>query len=37
MAKERRTTQSAFFLAASAILAAGLLGVLVHFHSKRNA
>lgn len=57
MAKERRTTQFTFFLAASAILAAaglfmlvkgavgggvgclavGLLGVLVHFHSKRNA
>ena len=57
MAKERRTTQSTFFLAASAILASaglfmlvkgavgggvgclavGLLGVLVHFHSKRSA
>ena len=57
MAKERHTTQSTFFLAASAILAAaglfmlvkgavgggvgclaaGLLGVLVHLHSKKNA
>lgn len=57
MAKERRTTQSTFFLVASAILAAaglfmlvkgavgagigclaaGLLGVLMHFHSKKNS
>ena len=57
MAKERHTTQSTFFLVASAVLAAaglcmlvkgavgggigclaaGLLGVLVHFHSRKNA
>jgi hypothetical protein len=57
MAKERHTTRTIFFLAASAILAAaglfmlvkgavgagigclvaGLLGVLMHFHSKKNS